>query len=122
MKNRNTLIIYLCTILFGFISYSQEKSLRLIEDKQKKRTILYIQNDTDTEKSVFLKINPIGYRRSANKPMIKIIPAKSKVQMLILIPLADVESHYTYNLIVNDKLETIDVKRSKELKKKDSIE
>ncbi len=41
--------------------------------------------------------------------------------MLILIPLTNVESHYTYNLIVNEELETIDVKHSKSSKKKDSI-
>ncbi len=107
--------------LIGISTYSQENSVRLIEDKQKKRTIIYAQNDTDTDKSVFLKISPIGYRKSAHRPIIKIIPANSKAQMLILIPLTDVESHYTYDLIVNDELETIDVKRSKGLKKKDSL-
>lgn len=112
------------SILFFSISctsYAQEKPVRLVEDKQKKRTIIYIQNDTDTDKSVFLKVNPTGYRKSAQRPIIKNIPAKSKVQILILIPLTDVESHYTYNLVVNEELETIDVKHSKSFKKKDSI-
>ncbi len=104
--------------LLGFLSYAQDnKPVRLIEEKQKKRTIIYVQNDTDIEKSVFLKVNPIGYRRSANKPIIKTIPAKSKVQMMILIPLTDVDSHYTFDLIVNKELETMKVDRSKNLQK-----
>ncbi|MEW7292651.1 hypothetical protein [Aquimarina sp. 2304DJ70-9] len=117
---KNTVILF-AILLVGFLSYSQEKPVRLVEEKQKKRTILYVQNDTNAEKSVFLKVNPTGYRRSAQRPIIKKIPAKSKVQMLILIPLTDVESNYTYDLIINDELETIDVKRSRELKKRDSI-
>ncbi len=113
--------IFIIFITLSFVISAQEKPVRLIEEKQKKRTILFVQNDTDDEKSVFLKVNPTGYRRSAQRPIIRKIPAKSKVQMLILIPLTDVESHYTYNLIINDELETIDVKRSKELKRKDSL-
>jgi len=100
-------------LFFSFAVFSQEKSVFLIEEKLKKSTIVYVQNDTDTNQSVFLKINPIGYRRSAQKPIIKNIPAKGKIQMTTLIPLADQESSYTYDLIVNKELENIDVKRQK---------
>lgn len=117
---KNIRIVFFFIFLFCFIGFSQEKSVRLIEDKQKKRTILYIQNDTNEDKSIFLKVNPIGYRRSAQRPIIKSIPAKTKVQMLILIPLTDVESHYTYNLIVNKELDSIEVERIKNSQKKDS--
>lgn len=103
-------------LLFFSIGAAQEKPVRLVVDEQKKRTILYVQNDTDSDKSVFLKINPIGYRRSAQRPIIKSIPANTKVQMMILIPLTDVESSYTYDLIVNDVLENIDAKRKKKNK------
>ncbi|WP_271765074.1 hypothetical protein [Aquimarina algiphila] len=119
---KNNRIAFLFIFLFSFISFGQEKSVRLIEDIQKKRTILYVQNDTNENKSIFLKVNPTGYRRSAQRPIIKSIPAKTKVQMLILIPLTDVESHYTYNLIVNEKLDNIEAERIKNLKKKDSTQ
>ena len=105
--------LFLLFLCFSFVSIGQEKPVRLVEEVLRKRTILYVQNDTDTNKSVFLKIDPIGYRKSAHKPIIKNIPPKSKVQMIILIPLADVQSSYTYNLIVNDELENIDAKRVK---------
>jgi len=106
-----------CTLLLFLlitISYTQEdKSVFLVEEVQKKRTIIYIQNNTDMDKSVFLKINPTGYRKSAQRPIIKNIKAKSKQQVMILIPLQDVESSYTHNLIVNDRLETIGIDRNK---------
>ncbi|WP_299437715.1 hypothetical protein [uncultured Aquimarina sp.] len=109
---------YFAFYMFLFCSVpkvlAQEKQVHLVEDIQKKRTILYVQNDTDSDKSVFLKINPIGYRRSAQRPIIKNIPANSKKQMIILIPLTDVPSSYTYNLIVNEELQNIDAKRQKE--------
>ncbi|WP_298544022.1 hypothetical protein [uncultured Aquimarina sp.] len=106
-------ILFLC---FTLVSW-QEKPVRLIEEVQKKRTIIYVQNDTNSNKSVFLKINPIGYRRSAQRPIIKNIPANSKVQMIILIPLTDVASSYTYNLIVNEELENMEIDRAKGAKK-----
>ncbi|KAA1246675.1 hypothetical protein [Aquimarina sp. RZ0] len=102
-------------LIFSFsFSFTQKKEVRLIEDQQKKRTIIYIQNDSDIDKSVFLKINPLGYRRSAHRPIIKNIPANSKVQMIVLIPLTDAVSSYTYDLIVNDELKTIDLDRKKQ--------
>lgn len=111
------LAIYLISFLYFSLVWGQEKQVRLIEDVQKKRTTIYVQNDTDIDKSVFLKINPIGYRRSAQRPVIKNIPAKSKVQMIILIPLTDVASSYTYNLIVNEELQNMEVDRTKGPKK-----
>ncbi|WP_438424740.1 hypothetical protein [Aquimarina macrocephali] len=118
---KNFIPLSIIIILISCTSYAQEKPVRLVEEKQKKRTIIYVQNDTDTDKSVFLKVNPTGYRRSAQRPIIKNIPAKGKIQMLILIPLTNIESHYTYNLVINEELESIDVKHGKSLKKKDSI-
>ncbi|MDY8134081.1 glutaredoxin [Aquimarina sp. 2201CG5-10] len=114
---KNVFHLHIFILLFSFTVVAQENPVRLIEEVQKKRTILYVQNDTDTDKSVFLKVNPIGYRRSAQRPVIKNIPAKSKTQILILIPLTDVDSHYTYDLIVNEQLKNIDVDRSKNTRK-----
>lgn len=101
------------SLLLFVNSFIQERKVYLVEEKLKKRTIIYVQNDTDTPKSVFLKINPTGYRRSANRPIIKNIPPLSKKQMLVLIPLKDSTPNYTYDLIINDALENMDIKRSK---------
>ncbi|WP_405205667.1 hypothetical protein [Aquimarina sp. LLG6339-5] len=104
---------FLFLLLTTTTAFCQKELVYLVEDIQKKRSVIYVQNDTNSDKSVFLKIDPIGYRRSAQRPILKNIPAKSKVQMLILIPLTDKESSYTYNLIVNDKLENINTRRQK---------
>lgn len=108
-------------LLFSYTISAQDKLVRLVEEKQKKRTILYVKNDTNEDKSVFLKVNPTGYRRSAQRPILKKVPSKSKVQMLILIPLTDTESYYTHTLIVNDTLQAIEVDTGKTLKKRDSL-
>ncbi|SEL81933.1 hypothetical protein SAMN04487910_3353 [Aquimarina amphilecti] len=106
--------IFPLLLLYTATAYCQEKLVYLVEDVQKKHTVIYVQNDTNLDKSVFLKIDPIGYRRRAQRPVLKNIPANSKVQMSILIPLTDKESSYTYNLIVNDQLENINTRRQKE--------
>ncbi|WP_299898902.1 hypothetical protein [uncultured Aquimarina sp.] len=113
LKTYISIFIFLNTLFFTTI-LEQEKPVYLVEDVQKKRTIIYVQNNTDSDKSVFLKIDPIGYRRSAQRPIIKNVPANSKVQMLILIPFTDQESSYTYDLIVNEELENISAKRKKQ--------
>ena len=117
LKTCISIFIFLNTLFFTNI-LAQEKPVYLVEDVQKKRTIIYVQNDTNSDKSVFLKINPIGYRRSAQRPIIKNIPANSKVQMLILIPFTDQKSSYTYDLIVNNELENITANRKKRTPKK----
>lgn len=117
-----TILVYSFISLIGYIANAQEKSVRLVEEVQKKRTILYVQNNTETEKSVFLKVNPKGYRKSAQRPIIKKIPPKTKSQMMILIPLTDTISSYTYNLIVNDDLQTIELDANKNAKKEASAQ
>lgn len=114
--------IFIPLFLFTNLSYAQEKKVRLVEEVLKKRTLLYIQNDTEENKNIFLKVNPIGYRKSAQRPIIKDIPAKSKVQVMIIIPLKDTASSYTYTLIVNDEPEVIDINRSDTGKKQAPIQ
>ncbi|WP_378176997.1 hypothetical protein [Aquimarina sp. SS2-1] len=106
-------VLFSSVFLIPISTLGQDKTVYLVEDVQKKRTIIYVKNDTDSDKSVFLKITPTGYRRSAQRPIIKNIPANSKEEMLILIPLTDVESSYTYDLVVNEELENIDAKQQK---------
>ncbi len=90
-----------------FTISAQETAVRLIEEVQKKRTLLFIQNDSETEKSIFLKVNPNGYRKSAQRPVLKMIPSKSKIHVMTLIPLKDSISTYTHTLIVNEELRNI---------------
>jgi len=62
---------------------------------------------------VFLKVNAIGYRRTADRPVIKVIPSKSKVLMTTLIPLKDTENSYTFIFTANNEQKDLDIARKK---------
>jgi glutaredoxin len=73
------------------------------EQKRGKRLDLIAENKTQDTLNVFLMVNAEGYRRSASKPIIKNIPPLAEVPMITLIELSDVESRYTFDLVVNEK-------------------
>jgi len=96
---------------------AQQNGVKIIEEKGSKRHLIYAKNSTNESRSVFLKVNAIGYRRTADRPVIKIIPPQSKVLMITLIPLKDAESNYTYIFTANDSQKNLDVNRNKVAKK-----
>ena len=104
-SKKHVFVFFMFSIVFTISA--QKKPVRLIEEVQKKRTLLFIQNDSETEKSIFLKVNPNGYRKSAQRPVLQMIPPKSKTHVMTLIPLKNTVSHYTHTLIVNEELRNI---------------
>jgi glutaredoxin len=58
-------------------------------------------------------VNAEGYRKSASKPKLVDIPPNSRLPMATLIELTDVPSHYTYELIVNEKEMAIAIEHDK---------
>lgn len=74
---------------------SQTNDVILIEDKQPKRWNMYAQNNSDEAQEVFLLVQGTGFRRSADRPIIKMVPANSKVLLMTLIPLKGIEPTYT---------------------------
>jgi glutaredoxin len=101
-------LITFCTFSIGFAQFEDER-VTLIEDKQPKRTILYVKNNTVTSLNVFLKVDGVGYRRSSDRPIIKDIPANEQVEMITLIPLRNEPSSYTHLLVVNDSEKNLTV-------------
>jgi len=73
----------LFSLLFVYIAFAPQRSdaqapaqssppiVELIEDKQEKRWNLYAQNNTDEEQEAFLIVQGEGFRRSADRPVIK---------------------------------------------------
>ena len=114
-------IILLCYLLSTTTIWAQQKAVVLIEKKLPKRTILYAKNNTDKPQNIFLKVNPTGYRKSSSRPIIKTIPPASQSEMITLIPLKDVESSYTYNLIINEEPNFIEINRSEGPKKEANV-
>jgi len=91
-------------IFFITIGYAQNKhEFVSIEEKVTgKRIELFAVNTNNIDYDVFLKVDAKGYRRSSSRPIIKTIPANSKVKMMTVVELKGVESSYTYTLIVNE--------------------
>jgi len=87
--------------------YCQTPAVELIEEKQAKRWLLFAQNNTDQEKEAFLIVQGEGFRRSADRPVIKKVPPKSKVLMITLIPLKNTSPTYTTIFNYDDQLQAI---------------
>lgn len=88
-------------LCFAFAkAQSPQPLVELIEEKLEKRWNLYAQNHTDQEQEAFLIVKGEGFRRSADRPVIKKIPPNAKVLMITLIPLKgttpDYKTIFTY--------------------------
>ena len=106
---------FLLVLLFvSCVSLSQVEKIRILEKKQGKRLVLQAQNTTQDTLNVFLMVHANGYRRSAEKPIVKNIPPQSTLAMTTLIELSNVDPNYTYDLIVNEQEQQIDFDFEKE--------
>ena len=106
-------IFLLFTMTFIYGIWGQQNGVTIVEKKLAKRHLLYAKNEADAARSVFLKVNATGYRRRADRPMIKTIPPKSEVLMLTLIPLRDTISSYTYMFVSNTEQQDLGIIREK---------
>lgn len=102
-------------IFFLFYAFAKAQSsqplVELIEDKQPKRWMLYAQNNSDEEQEAFLMVQGEGFRRSADRPVIKKVPPKSKVLMITLIPLKGITPTYNTVFTFETKLQTIEKRK-----------
>ena len=105
------IFIYLCSCQL----FAQGEQVIISEKKTGKRIVLRAENKTADTLNVFLMIQSEGYRRSANKPVLKNIPPNSIVPMITLIELANVPSSYSYELIVNDTKKSVELDYGKEV-------
>ena len=97
-------IFFIWICVFCGSTYSQSETVRIYEEKRGKRLFIMAENTSADTLNVFLRILSEGYRRSADKPILKNLLPFSKTEMTMLIELKDVPSSYTYDLIVNDGL------------------
>ncbi|HPF11628.1 MAG TPA: glutaredoxin [Flavobacteriaceae bacterium] len=99
MKQQVILFIALLSLC---MTNAQQEQVLISEKKTGKRLVLMAENTTADTLNVFLMVFAEGYRRSADKPILKDIPPFSKVPMTTLIELSGIPSSYTYDLIVNE--------------------
>lgn len=100
--------------LFIWVSaFSQDERIILSEKKQDKRIVLFAENTTKDTLNIFLMVTSEGYRRSADRPVIKNIPPLGKTPMITLIEMDGVPSTYDYTLVVNERKNDLNFSRQK---------
>ncbi len=109
-------ILFLAFLFATLTTYSQGLKVLVTEKKKGKRTILMAENKTTDTLNVFLMVKATGYRKSASKPVIKNIPPGKNLPMITLIEIVDEESHYTYDLIVNEEELDLNITHEKQVK------
>ena len=109
-------IIFSLLLLIPIQIFSQDLKVLITEEKKGKRIVLYAENKTKDTLNVFLLVNAEGYRKSASKPVLKDIPPNTKVPMITLIELNDINKRYTYDLIVNDEKRDLSYTKEKQAK------
>jgi hypothetical protein len=81
--------------------------------RKERRSIVYVaENTTDKDLDLFFRVESEGFRRRADRPMIKTIPAKTKVDLLEMIPLKNTDTTHTYMAIVTEKDNSLNFKKS----------
>lgn len=111
---KSKVIIFLLSLSIGPV-FAQEEAIVISEKKTGKRLVLMAENKTPDTLNVFLMVQSEGYRRSADKPVLKDIPPKTKLPMITLVELTNIPSSYTYELIVNEKEKAIELDYGKEV-------
>jgi len=113
------LITFLGCFFWIFSANAQTEAIEIVEVTEKNKVIFYAINHTKTLKEVFFKVDGEGFRKSAFRPVIKKVPAHTKVLLITLIPLKDATPTYTYFSSFDDKLQALsletNVKTWKEL-------
>ncbi|WP_452228164.1 glutaredoxin family protein [Lacinutrix sp. MEBiC02404] len=94
---------YFLLFFVSAFSFAQNNHAHIsIEKKEKgKRVDVYAVNSSSTDYEVFIKINAVGFRKSAENMVTKAVPAKSEVKMASLIRISD-DSNVTFGMIVNE--------------------
>ncbi len=106
------ILTILILFIWGF-AFSQDERIILSEKEQGKRIVLMAENTTKDTLNVFLMVTSEGYRRSADRPVIKNIPPSGKTPMITLIEMSGVPSTYDYTLVVNDMENDLNFSRQK---------
>lgn len=98
------LFTYLFLILFVFtgISQNDHEFVSITEKVTGKRVELFAVNTNDISYDIFLMVNTKDFRRSSSRPVLKTIPANSKVKMITMVKLNGKEGKYNYTLVVNE--------------------
>ncbi len=110
----NSIKFFITLFLFIGTSSSQQQpdGINITVEKGHKKITYFAENTTDKDLDLFFKVNSTGFRRSADRPMIETIPAKTKKSLITLIPLKGKDTTHTYIAVVTKKENNIDMRKT----------
>lgn len=91
-------------VLISGLSYSQEKPIKIVDEKSPNRLSIYAFNQSETDYDVKITITGTNIRQSSAKPRLIRVPAASKVLLKNLIIARGKQPRYSYDLFINDSL------------------
>ncbi|MBC8757500.1 hypothetical protein H2O64_22710 [Kordia sp. YSTF-M3] len=109
---KSILTSFLCCFFWIFSTNAQTEAIEIVEVKGKKKILFYAINHTEILKEVFFKVDGKGFRKSSYRPVIKKVPANTKVLLITLIPLKNATPEYTYFSSHDDKLQELSLETS----------
>lgn len=96
MKHLSILLGLLILLSFTAADQKNPEGILITIKKGHKKITYVAENVTETDISIFFKVESSGFRRSADRPLITLIPAKSKRDLLTLIPLTGKDTTHSY--------------------------
>lgn len=97
---------------FSFAQQTESEKVVLLKKQNGKRLEFYAKNTDSVSYSVFLRIVTTDYRRSSNRPVLKVIPANSETHLITLIKLIDKPGDYEQQFIVNEISQKLHIRKN----------
>ena len=106
-------IILSISILLATVSSSQDpEGIKITVRKGHKKITYIAENLTNTDIDLFFKVTSKGFRRSTDRPLITTIPAKTKKDLLTLIPLKDADTTHTYIAVITKPEFNVEIRKT----------
>jgi len=103
--------LFLFISCFSFAQQAESEKVVLLKKQNGKRLEFYAKNTDSVSYSVFLRIVTQDYRRSSNRPVLKVIPANSETHLITLIKLIDKPGDYEQQFIVNEISQKLHIRK-----------
>lgn len=99
------LLFFAVVAIFSYNNLqAQLRPIKIVDEKQNNRILLYAVNENDQDLDVALEVTGSGFRQSKGKPRMFRVPAASKVMIKSLIVERGKRPSYKYEVTVNDSL------------------
>jgi len=98
------IFILLVIISFSVSSIAQKKPIKIEDEVENNRLVLYAVNENLQDFDILLTVKGTGFRQRAGKPRLTRVPGASRVKVQSLVIERDKTPLYTYSIIANDSL------------------